>query len=745
MGDKKLTVSLEGTVSPSIQRMTKALESVQSNAVKASKALQSAAGTGDAGAGKAGGLAKALLAEKKLFDDLGKSGEKLAKILNEQVAKSQGTLTKQLEASTKGLDLLVKKHEFAASRVSRLTREGADPSRIALAQSYASRAGTAVMGGAVGKLQAQAALAALGGGAGGPGGGGAGGGVSGGVAGGRGGALQRILGMGVGMAGVPMGGMLMGLGPAGLIAGAVAATILGGIKIASAAQQGAIPYEAQAGAMQSTQFGMTSSLNARWMLGKSALAADPTALADIESGRGFLAKTKASLFAAPTLLSGYGAFSRAASLASKTAHQEMVNERIVELGEAKGIVGDAFERQKAQRAQINAIGWRHGARAYNFANTVQAATGVEADQVRGFYGGLAPMAGAWGAPRYASMVAGATASGMDPGQALNIIGRGAGTGSNLLRPTVGFDPTIRGIAGEYAAGTLAAGSTLYAGKGEALAGILAGSVTAGGGAGVMQAQQAAGGAGLYGKLFGGHEPFQKSFNIAAASAALGPGSDPYQRQFLADVMKDPAILSTVLKATDDSQLPPQLRSMGVSLSAAKAFARDVDRGSAATRIQDFGGDYPAAKLMREMGASGGKMAWVASMRKRGVSEAEISGKIRDVSPRLAQVERGLTAGEAGAGEELLRFGAGATRRPAARAGARAGAGAAAEDAPWVISAKASGKLGEIVDDVNLKMAKLGGGVNSLTTEIIDSAKLLNKEAWKAKWGVPAQLPVGPNN
>lgn len=163
MGDKKLTLQVDAKVSPAVQNLNKLLDDFASRGNKVAKAFQGVAGVGPEGQKdvKQGGLAKALLQEKKLFDDLGKSGEKLAKVLNEQVTKSQTSLAKQLDTSTRNLEQLVRKHENAQARVKRLQQQGAAPEMVKMFQTTADDLGGQVLAAAAQQSQARAALEAF--------------------------------------------------------------------------------------------------------------------------------------------------------------------------------------------------------------------------------------------------------------------------------------------------------------------------------------------------------------------------------------------------------------------------------------------------------------------------------------------------------------------------------------------------------------------------------------------------------
>lgn len=641
--DKKFTIAVDAKVAPSVQQMSKMLDDLASRGNKVAKAFSGLGAGAGAGSFKQGALAKALLEEKKLFDDLGKSGEKLAKILNEQVGKSQQALTKNLEASTKGLELLVKKHEFAVNRVERLKREGADPSRIALAESYAGRAAHAAVTGAAEQQSAAAALSGIGG----PGGaepGGAGGG----------GFARMLVGMLMGRAGVPMGGLLAGLGTAGLVVGGVAAAGMLAYKGINAVHKGNIGNEAEAGDVGASMLQRGLSGDARYLTGRALTLENPENTKDITGLRSFVNDSMSAVGSSLQLFNGVDNYVKAYNTSRQSGYQQMLMDRYNEKGSALGPIADIQNFRLQNADTVRMMRQRFGALSFDRSALAAADYNIDAGEFRGYMGSLAPAVGVRSAERYAHSVAQAQAAGMDPGQALGIIGRGASTGSDLLAPTAGYDATVRGIAGDAAASGLGPASTLYQGKGMAMAGILANASTGAGALGVMQAQQAVGGAAGYGALFGGHDPFQRSYNIAAATAALGNGSDPYQRQFLASSMKDPAILSSVLKG----QLPSQFESMGIKLPQAQAFARDVDKGATGSRWMDMGGDYEAAKYMREINKAGGKLAWTEGMRKSGLPSSEIDRRIRAVSPLDAQVQHSLTGGEAGVSEELSRFGVG---------------------------------------------------------------------------------------
>lgn len=723
--EKKLTIAVDAKVSSSVQSLNKLLDDFATRGNKVAKAFQSVSGVGPEGQKdvKAGGLAKALLQEKKLFDDLGKSGEKLAKILNEQVSKSQTSLKKQLEDSTKGLDLLVKKHEFASARVEKLKREGADPARLALAERYSGRAGFDLMKGAAERQQMEAALGTVSGAGGAPGGGGGGGGAAG-----------SLMGMLLNRAGVPMGGALMQMGAIGGGAAALAAGAVLGYKMSMAGLERPIMTAATLGAATGQQYQSVAGFNIRQMYGQGMLATGEGRTGmGIRRGLGdFLIDLKA--IGTSLVAPGYATEIYAASTKEKEAAG--LEQRI----ERAGSLANAEEANLARLEQQHQAGlarqrWRFGRNFFESMNAQSAALGnkISGMELASYAGGLAPMTGAWSAGGYAGRVGAAVTAGMDPAAALAIIGGTAVGGGNPLAYTAGLDPTMRGILGQGVAGTMGANTMMFGGAGNALADTLAGGITATGGPmGVRQAQQAVMGAGLYSQVFAGHDPFQKSYNIAASSAALaGSGASPYTRNMLATQLSDPKVLSAVMS----NQLPDAFRYAGITLDQAQAAARDIDRGLVTSRWFDTGEKSIAADRMREMREAGGPIQWFQSMKGRSAAERERA--IREAAPLFAQVEMGLTGGDVGAGEAMLRRAVGLASPVSARKG-RGGPGAPeSEDALDVLLKEQNRAFNATVTNTVTNLDNLNSAVKRVAVGINQTASDL-----KLRGGVPVPRTAG---
>ncbi|TAK97627.1 MAG: hypothetical protein EPO08_20985 [Rhodospirillaceae bacterium] len=669
MGDKKLTIQVDAKVSPSVQALNKTLDDFAARGNKVAKAFQNVSGVGPQGQQtlKQGGLAKALLQEKKLFDDLGKSGERLAKVLTDQVSRSQATLTKQLEVATKNMDGLVKKHEFFVARVERLKRRG-DPERTALAESYRQRAFQDVAGGAnelIGLRQA-AGINEEGGGAGGLGGSSF---------------TRNALSMVMGRAGLPGASLLMSAGNAGAVAAAGLAGATIGFKMAMSGLKGTISSMAGAGGLASQELAVGIGFDARTLMGAGGLALDPRKMRDIDIHQKLV--TKPWEYAKSLATQGlfgwdWSGAMRSAERNVATARGQAVLAREGEIGQSAAPLADIANYQMARQYQIQTLRRRFGSGTFEAAAGMGAKLGIDPDALRGYLNPLAQFVGARQARGYLGRVAGAELAGMDPGAALNIIGQTAVSGANVLGASAGMDPTIRAILGSGVGETMGARSMMYAGAGGGLAEALPGAVNAGGPMGVRQAQQAVLGAQMYGQVMGGHDPFQKSYNIAAATAALGKGSDPYTRNFLATQMADPKVLADVLRG----RLPAAFSNMGISLSAAQMAAHDIDRGLITSRFYDTGADTPAMRRMREAKKAGGLISWGQDMRARGMNAAQRERAIEEIAPLLAQVEVGLTGGDVGGGEALARMAAGlATGHGPAIAHRRAGGGAGRPEAP----------------------------------------------------------------
>lgn len=731
MADKKFTIALEGKVAPSVQKVLTTMESFQAAGVKMSKAMQTLSGQGGPGSGPPGagalaqgGIAKGLLAQQKLFESLGVSGTKLAKVLNEQVTRAQVNLQKSLQVNAKSFGPLIKQYEAAHDRVAQLQAAGADPARIALAQKYAARAGGAVGGAAELHRQLLEAQGGLGDGTPSPPGTpGAGGGRAFGA---------NLVGMMAGRAGVPYGSMIAGLGSTGMVVAGVAAAALVVLKTISSVQKGDVAQGAMLGGAQSAMFQRGISNDTRYLVGREAVAADPSRIADLDSELSFTKHWRgfaSALSAGTQIFKGYDAYNTAFQKEYQARRLNDIAERYGDIGAEMGPAADIADKQFAQAPTIRMMRRRFGAGSWGRSNDLGVKYDIGGEAIRGYMTGLAPMTGHWGAESGAARVAALEAQGVDPARAMAIVGRTMVGRGNALAGTGRFDPAMRAIIGEGVAGTMGIESAMWGGKGTAMAERLSGGgITAEGGAmGVFQANQAVAGASMAGRLFGGHDAYQKSYNIAASSAALGGGADPYQRQALASLMADPAILSAVLA----NQLPPALAAMGITLDQAKAFAKDVDR-STVSRWVDSGGTYAAAGHMRKAAKMGGARQYLESIKDPKAREQAF----QEMAPLLAQTEEALTGGTVGGAVSLQRFLAGGAATGVKKAGKK-GKGPDWDDAEQVLldrQHESLNKLNETVNNLNGRMEKAGEVVTTYTELHIKAAKAIQKSSPELKGG-----------
>jgi len=194
--------------------------------------------------------------------------------------------------------------------------------------------------------------------------------------------------------------------------------------------------------------------------------------------------------------------------------------------------------------------------------------------------------------------------------------------------------------------TMGPESMMYGGKGDSMARAMAGGVFSDDGAqGMRETQQVIMGMGLHGAVMGGHNAYQKTYNIAAAASALGTGADPYKMNFLATQMKDPAVLSDIANGT----LPPQFKAMGITLNQAQEAAKDIS-GGILNRFYDTGGSQgdPAYNRMRAARAAGGFGQYL-----KGMKPADARAAISELAPLLAQTEMDLFGGDVGKAEGYL--------------------------------------------------------------------------------------------
>lgn len=625
MADKKLTIQVEGKVAASVQSLNKMLDDFAARGNKVARAFQSISGVGPEGRQtvKTGGLAKALLQEKKLFDDLGKSGERLAKVLNEQVAKSQSSLAKQFEESTKKLEQSVKKHENAQARVERLKRAGAAPHLVGMFEGAAGETGRGVLEAATEQQQARAALEAM---------------TE--KGGGGGGLLSRILNNQnvstiAGMTG--MGGIMsaMRFGGPVAIGVAIGAGILKAVQGAAAA-----PFSvgAEMGGALGAPMGAIRGLDTSYMLG----------VGGITGGAQFLlpgmnrAGVAAGIGPSNTWAVLKGAFRGLAPGVNMTesvraAVMEQYSQNLMDLARQDTSKNpDLAQRMPGVIAQreflVNYFRRFGGSRApggggYELAGDFAFKYGVERQdllQAQFAMGGAGLGIGARGGgaiEQYARMVS----AGIDPGVASSIIGQTAAQGGGVAGFMMGMgDPFVAQTLGTAAAGMMGPGGMTAAG-GTGLMRMLAADVGTGA-FGMRAAQQNIMGINARSALMRGFDPYQRTFNLATATALM-PGASPYAQDLLASSMADPNVLGAVFAG----RLPRGLGALGISQGTARAQAQEVG-SSLLNRFVDVGGSSRAEGLMRIVrDRFGGDFG--AFMRSR----KDKAGAVEDLSPLVAML------------------------------------------------------------------------------------------------------------
>jgi hypothetical protein len=574
VADKKLLIQVDAKVSPSVQNLNKMLDDFASRGNKVAKAFQNISGVGASGQQnvKQGGLAKALLQEKKLFDDLGKSGERLAKILNEQVTKSQSALAKQLTDSTKNLETLVKKHENAQARVERLKRGGAPSHIVGMYSSSVDNLSGQVMSAASEQQQARAALEAF-------------------------------------------------KSPAAIsqlksIAGSIVTAVGGGLMVGGLMNAGA-------GAAQSY---FNSPYAARAALGNAA-AGSISALSDLStasalaeavndpqrSKRMWLAQQRAGLGNVMTMLKSVvplSGTSLADGMGAIMGFQEnqakaLVQEDMTRAQQLQDM--DPFTKAGMQSLQARAGGnvsmmREMGLRAGRLQSSREFAAGAGSMSIEqhdalfraiagrtGTAGGLAGMTDP-------SMFA-AVRGGLDMNTVAGLSAAGQLANSNLFDIGTGHDRVLQNLVGNQVAGaTLDPSRMLSRGGG---AGYMA-QLYAGVGGGGTDAermrivQQNIAGDQAFQNLASG-DPLQQSQNLANAAGILGKRGQTsvLAQSKLAEVFKDPALLANVLAG---GAMPGQFTGVGLNRNDVKEFANDTLR-SAAQRARRFGGNTPGTKLI----------------------------------------------------------------------------------------------------------------------------------------------------
>jgi len=554
------------------------LDDLASRGNKVARAFQGVTGVTGTGAApdvQRGAYAKALLNEAKLFDGVGKSAEKLGKILTGQVGQSQKTLKKQFEDSTKALDLLMKKHDEAINRAGRLRAGGADPARIQLADQYVNRIGGQVSDAAGAKLNAQAAVDAF----------------------------KSPQGQGM------FRSMMGSLGMLSTV-GAVLATS----RIAQAAVNipGSLimaPHQAMAergGILGATYMGAMRG-NLGDLVALDATLTDP----DRQRGR-YWAREAAYTGQIGKLISGVIPF-------TGTSFSEGVVNNIATWGEQQqnAVLGwdpqrAALERAKdpLKFAQIDALQARAGRdvagmRMFGGPGTLQAlrvaggAMGMMPGEEIGTVGGMAGVGGYSTAMQAfrGGAFAGAIRGGMDRGAAGSAAMAELLGGGNLLGRGTGLDLSVQNqLAGSVAGRVLDPSKMLVSGEG------YQGMLTAGinpGQSSAMQLrilQQNQVGMQAMGGLFAGGDAFQQSQNLVNAIDVLGPGASLYAQSKLSKLGKDPGLMAEIMGG---GRIPGQLTGVGIGRGDVQAMA-DRTLGSVLTRYRDIGGGGPGGKLLENM-------------------------------------------------------------------------------------------------------------------------------------------------
>jgi hypothetical protein len=126
MADKSLKIGIQSDVSKGkeLLKFLNELSNVGNATAKAFKSINLGAGS----SALQGSLAKSLLDQKKLFSDLGQSGEKLSSILTKQVGKASEDLSKKLDETNKKLKKSIEDYEKYSNKIKDLKTSGGDVS-----------------------------------------------------------------------------------------------------------------------------------------------------------------------------------------------------------------------------------------------------------------------------------------------------------------------------------------------------------------------------------------------------------------------------------------------------------------------------------------------------------------------------------------------------------------------------------------------------------------------------------------
>jgi hypothetical protein len=626
--DKNLTIVVKSNLREG-QSLVKFLNDLASTGNKVAKSLQAINLGGAGSSASKGGLAKALLEQKNLFNDLGKAGEKLSRILTNEVARSTENLDRQLDKVNKRLAKALEIHERFQQKLAQAKTSGGD---VLGAEGDVSRAGSLIEELSVKKSLIKNAQGALGSGSGSLG---------------LRALLQQIPGLGF------LGG---GLGIYGLIKGAqFAKSVAQGVysgNVDLAGRSASIAAESGRATGGFTVGAMTGDLSQAFFTGQR--NADPR-FRDFVNAKGEQAGFENGFFNSE--INPMKWFSRMSNqqasvdAARKTAEAEFLQMKMD--ADVRTKFGLDFIQNQAGNLVAGAR--RTGMSTQNFGINSMANLGISSEQRQSILLGLVGGAGR-GAAGLAGSVASSHMRGMDLGTATGIAAGGAVGGDLLaaLRKT-GLDPTaVQEALGHGAAGFMGPGNLI--GSMDGLVQTLSSGVGGTSAEQLRAVQQNI--AGMQGgqALFSGTNPWQKTINLANAVAQM-PGGTLYAQNKLANL--DFATLVGLLNSPDGKMnVPAQLGGLGITEGAIRGQAKSIFQSTLA-RFIDQGGNDEASRLARSIQTNFG-----GDIRAFGRSKAGTSHNFEVLAGLLSETDEGTFGGDAqalGTIRDIAGRGAGHTR------------------------------------------------------------------------------------
>jgi hypothetical protein len=546
-----------------------------------------------------GGLSKALLDQKNLFTDLGKAGERLSRVLNNEVTRATDNLDKKLEQVNRHLNKAIEVHERYRQKLANIPKgrfdfaaaEGDERNAFDMVQRLAVRSASMT-----GERTAMAA----------------GGGGSGNIF------TRNLLGSG----GSGMGGQLLqalGLGGMARYAGPLGVGLYGASAITNhfrdrqRQQNYSVDMQAETGqavgpaAISLAQGDMATAFGMHQMLGTKQGREDLTTLlgnvrnrAGIDAFLGVIKKGTIGLnpsgaaFDAASALGDLGSI----NVEAKKAMMEQLQKTL------QGSPMDVFQMQMAQQFAPQHVGTARalGSRSdVNYTIKNAARFGVSDTEIAGIATSIADTAGRSASRRLRDAAASAFAGGLSNAGGIagataldeSILPRLAGTGLDVraVLPMLGqavasgMGPSSMTMTGADRLGML--GSGINPSMDSAMQ--------------VRLTQQNLRGDQALGQMFAGHDPYQKSINLISAIDALGPGSSIYAQNLLATGLSDTNTLSAVM----NGKVPSYFRSAGISAGDAKKASDNILRSMLNRVVMDEGtANTPMGKAAADaMGSS----------------------------------------------------------------------------------------------------------------------------------------------